>query len=178
MNNGYSLTQKKYLLKSEQVELERLLEKYRSSDLRDTTMLLFMLKSGLRPGEVLKVLWSDINFDDGYIFIRTSKGGPERRFPLTEDLLSRFLGLGPGEGCERVFKIKYNRFLQIWQKYRPVEKRLHSLRHTFAVNLYKKSRNDVRLVQQALGHCGLQTTSIYLQFENSLDDFRNALDET
>ena len=36
----------------------------------------------------------------------------------------------------------------------------HSLRHTFATDLYRETKN-IRLVQKALGHSDLSTTVIY-----------------
>jgi site-specific recombinase XerD len=36
----------------------------------------------------------------------------------------------------------------------------HMLRHTFATDLYRKTKN-IRLVQKALGHADLSTTMIY-----------------
>jgi len=43
-----------------------------------------------------------------------------------------------------------------------IEKRVHPhiLRHTFATDLHRESRN-IRLVQKALGHADLSTTMIY-----------------
>ena len=37
----------------------------------------------------------------------------------------------------------------------------HIARHTFAVDLYKRSGNDLRLVQNTLGHSSVRVTEIY-----------------
>jgi site-specific recombinase XerD len=42
---------------------------------------------------------------------------------------------------------------------------VHSLRHTFAMNLYRKT-GDLRLVQTALGHRHISTTEIYARCED------------
>jgi integrase/recombinase XerD len=38
---------------------------------------------------------------------------------------------------------------------------IHSLRHTYATNLYKASEYNLRLVQKQLGHSSITTTSVY-----------------
>ena len=38
---------------------------------------------------------------------------------------------------------------------------VHSLRHIYATLLYKSSGNNLRLVQQQLGHSSVQTTTVY-----------------
>jgi integrase/recombinase XerD len=46
----------------------------------------------------------------------------------------------------------------------------HSLRHTFAADLYRKTRN-ICIVQEALGHADLSTTMIYAYLiEEDLED--------
>jgi integrase/recombinase XerD len=52
----------------------------------------------------------------------------------------------------------------------------HMLRHTFATDLYRKTK-DIRLVQKALGHSDLSTTMIYthvvdIQLESALKGLR------
>jgi site-specific recombinase XerD len=42
---------------------------------------------------------------------------------------------------------------------------VHSLRHTFAMNLYRKT-GDLRLVQTALGHKRITTTEIYARADD------------
>lgn len=169
----YALTQEKYLTPKEQAQLEQLLTKHRFTDPRNTTMLLFMLKVGPRPKELLNLTWGDIN--DGRVFIRTLKNGRNRSIPLSKELMERLDALGPGNSTEHIFKIKSCQFRNIWVTFRPCKKKLHSLRHTFAVNLYRAASYDLRLVQLALGHKNLTTTSVYLEIELNETAFRKAL---
>ena len=61
-----------------------------------------------------------------------------------------------------------------------IEKNIHphTLRHTFATDLHRMSRN-IRLVQKALGHADLSTTMIYThvydeELEDTLKSFRTS----
>jgi integrase/recombinase XerD len=54
---------------------------------------------------------------------------------------------------------------------------IHSLRHTYATNLYKASGYNLRLVQQQLGHSSVSTTSVYSAVvSKDLDDALERLD--
>ncbi len=53
----------------------------------------------------------------------------------------------------------------------------HTLRHTFATDLYRETKN-LRLVQKALGHASIQTTEVYThivdeELEEALRSFRS-----
>ena len=172
---GYSLTPNKYLSYEEQGGLERILERHKGVDLRNSTMFLLMLWTGTRPSELLNLKWRDVDFISRRIFIDTLKGGRPRYIPICDELICRLVNLGVKELDDRIFDIGYRRFEKIWQEWRPVKKKLHSLRHTFAVNLYKKSGYNLRLVQQALGHAHITTTAIYLEIETSDAELRKCL---
>lgn len=174
MRTSRRLTPEKYLTPEEQVELEVLLDKYGSTDLRNTTMLLLSLKTGARPREVLNLVWEDVDLKYGNIFLRTLKRGHGRVVPIKKNLVQRLESMGPGSGM--VFPLSYSMFYLIWKEYRPCKKKLHALRHTFAVNAYRKSKNNVKLVQQALGHKYLATTGIYLDFQITDKELRQAID--
>jgi integrase len=73
-----------------------------------------------------------------------------------------------------LFPITYNRLRQIWDLYRPVQKKFHSLRHTFAIQLYKKTK-DIRLVQVALGHRNVMNTMIYADYVYSQTELRKLI---
>jgi len=75
---------------------------------------------------------------------------------------------------QKIFPITYNRYRQIWEMYRPTHKKLHSLRHTFAIELYKKTK-DIRLVQFALGHRNITNTMIYADYVYSQQELRKLI---
>lgn len=166
------LTPNKYLLPEEEASLRQSLARYRFQDLRNTTMLLFMLETGSRPQECLNVLWSDVSFSQKTVFLRTLKGGRPRTIPLSDDLTARLLTLNK-QGLVKPFPINRRRFGEIWHLYRPCQKVLHSLRHTYAHRLYERTK-DVRLVSRCVGHKNVATTDIYLDMEYSLDKLRIA----
>ena len=64
---------------------------------------------------------------------------------------------------------------QVFQKGRQKKKgyTAHSFRHSFATRLTEKNVN-ILLVQRLLGHLSLDSTKIYVHFEN--ENFRNAID--
>ena len=82
--------------------------------------------------------------------------------------------LSPELMKQRIFPISYIRFHQIWDKYRPCHKKLHSLRHTFAIRLYKKTK-DIRLVQFALGHRNIANTMIYADYVYSQEELKKLI---
>lgn len=171
-----SITPAKYLLPQEEAALLGVLERYRAKDLVGTTMLLFMLKTGVRPQECINLTWGDINSGDGSVHVRTLKGGPERVIPIGRNLIKRLQAMGRGADEEQVFKMDKMAQWRIWDSYRPVPKKLHALRHTCAVNAHKNVK-DVKIVQMLMGHANLQTTDIYLQVVASVSQLRKAVGE-
>jgi integrase/recombinase XerC len=55
-----------------------------------------------------------------------------------------------------------------------VPKKFHSLRHTFAIELYQKTK-DLRLVQVALGHRNITNTMIYADYVYSQQELRKLI---
>ena len=174
MSSNHTLTPDKFLTYEEKIQLEALLERYRDSDLRNTTMLLIMLKVGCRPREVLNLTWGDVDRIRMRIFVKTLKRGKSRYVPISQAMLLRLEELGFRDSDAVIFDLSYNMFLRIWKDYRPVEKKLHCLRHTFAMSCYEKKK-DLKVVQDLLGHRNLTTTAIYLDFESSDAEKRVAL---
>ena len=50
----------------------------------------------------------------------------------------------------------------------------HTLRHSYAVHMIRNGV-DIRRVQRLLGHAGIQTTTVYLQFKDA--DLREVYDK-
>lgn len=168
----YELTKAKYLLDEEQAHLVSTLERFKDKDPRNCTLIWTALHTGARATELLNIRYEDV---DGYgetVYIRGIKDSDNREIPIPSWLCKRLLALTPKDG--RLFPITYNRFRQIWQDYRPVKKKLHCLRHTFAINLYRKTK-DVKLLQMALGHRNWNNTMIYANYQYKTSELRKAL---
>ncbi len=165
----YSLNKTKYLLDIELKALSSLIE--RRTD-RDATLLWVLLKSGGRAQEILNITTEDLNPQGNTIFIRGLKNSKDREIPLPQKLFRRLQLLAPASG--RIFPITYDRLYQIWLEWRPVKKKLHSLRHTFAIEVYKKTK-DLKLVQTALGHKSITNTMIYSDFLFTQEQMRRIL---
>lgn len=168
----YSLNKNKYLLPPEWERLEHLLKSYLQKDKRNCVLLFLALYTGARAQELLNLKTSDINTYDETIAITGLKGSNDREIPLPPWLFQQLVQL-PSER-DRIFPISYNRLRQIWQLYRPVPKKFHSLRHTFAIRLYKKTR-DLRLVQVALGHRNITNTMVYADYVYSQQELRKLI---
>jgi integrase len=160
----------KYLQDPERHALTALLARHTT---RDAILLQVLLHTGARACEALALRGADLNRHDKTVFIRGSKGSRDREIPLSKGLFKLVASL-PCADDGRIFPISYQRLDQIWREWRPVTKKLHSLRHTFAIGLYKKSK-DLKLVQSALGHKSITTTMIYADYIYSTEELRRAL---
>lgn len=172
----YSLNKNKYLLDPESQALEILLSRYFEQDTRNCILLWMGLKTGARAQEILNIKVGDLSSYDQTVFIRGLKGSNDREIPLQKEFYRKLefflrtskITQGP------LFNISYQRLYQIWDLYRPCKKNFHSLRHTFAINLYKKTR-DLRLVQVALGHRNINNTMIYADYVYSKEELRKLI---
>lgn len=175
MQARYSLNKNKYLLSPELDRLKAILENFQDSDPRNCFLLSLGLRTGARAQELLNLQFADINSYDQSIYIRGIKGSNDREIPLAPkffDIFYRWSQRDVGSG--RLFDISYQRLYQIWEFYRPVPKKFHSLRHTFAIELYRKTK-DLRLVQVALGHRNITNTMIYADYVYSQSELRRLI---
>lgn len=170
----YSLNKTKYLLEPELQSLEYLLKKFETTDERNVLLIELALKTGARAQELLNLRKQDINAYDETILIRGLKGSSDREIPLHRKLFERLLSWAQKAPGEVVFDLSYNRFRDIWVNYRPVPKKLHALRHTFAIKLFKKTK-DLRLVQMALGHRNITNTMVYADYVYSQTELRRLI---
>lgn len=174
MQQRYALNKNKYLLPQEMVQLEALLQKSLNTDLRNALVLFLCLKTGARAQEVLNICKTDLNLFDETILIRGLKGSNDREIPLQSRFFRLLISYAESISSDRLFPISYNRLRQIWDQYRPCNKKLHALRHTFAIQLYKKTK-DIRLVQVALGHRNVMNTMIYADYVYSQQELRRLI---
>jgi integrase/recombinase XerC len=173
----YQMNKNKYLLNPEIDALEYLLNRHLESDLRNCLIIFMALKTGARAQEILNVTHSDVNNYDQTVFIRGIKGSNDREIPIHPNLfkkLNLYLVKNPGASSSKIFDITYPRLYQVWDLYRPCAKKFHSLRHTFAIQLYQKTR-DIRLVQVALGHRNIANTMVYADYVYSKQELKKLI---
>ena len=174
MQARYSLNKNKYLLPNEALQLEKLLNQYLENDTRNCLALLLALKTGGRAQEILNLKKSSLNPSEESVLIHGLKGSNDREIPIASMLFKKLWKYSESLPTETLFPITYNRFRQIWDLYRPAPKKLHSLRHTFAIQIYKKTK-DIRLVQVALGHRNVMNTMIYADYVYSQTELRRLI---
>jgi integrase/recombinase XerC len=171
----YALNKNKYLLDPEVDRLEKNLLSDIDSMPRDALVLYLALKTGARATELLSLRHADLNSYDQTVFIRGIKGSNDREIPLAPWLFERLWTYAQTVNRnEDLFPIGYHRLRQIWDWYRPVPKKFHSLRHTFAIRLYRKTK-DLRLVQVALGHRNITNTMIYADYVYSQQELKKLI---
>jgi site-specific recombinase XerD len=170
----YSLNKTKYLLEPEADLLEQTLTRFAEKDRRNVLLIELALRTGARAQELLNVNRSDLNAFEETILIRGLKGSSDREIPLPRPLFQRLMDFVKITDQEKIFDVTYNRFRDIWVAYRPVPKKLHALRHTFAIRLFKKTK-DLRLVQMALGHRNITNTMVYADYVYSQSELRKLI---
>lgn len=162
MPMNYSLNHSKFLSPDELSHFEHILQKFRFTNLRDVTLLRTALETGARAQELLNINPEDLDVRRRRVFIRGLKKSNDRYVPLHKDLFDDIYHMTEG-GSRPPFRISYQHFRRIWFNYRPVKKKLHSLRHTHAITLYRQTQ-DLLLVKSRLGHRSIGNTMIYLDF--------------
>jgi integrase len=128
------------------------------------------LYTGMRKSEILKLKWTDLDFDRGFILLRDPKGGPDQKIPLNDaaagvvDAMLKydqylFPGRFPGTHAtgfrKSIARIKKDAKLP--DGFRP----LHGLRHVFASMLASSGQVDLYTLQRLLTHKSPQMTARY-----------------
>ena len=163
--------------------------------LRDHTMFLLMLYAGLRVGELVKLIVSDLIIKNEpvtnlMISREIAKRHHERTIPLTQRIRSNITEMDkhiwrkPGRSPQPwVFSVdsksshistrQVERIIKrasMESIHRPIHP--HVLRHTFASRLMRKT--SMRVVQELLGHTNLSSTQVYTHPNG--DDLKKAIE--
>ena len=178
---SYQINKNKFLDKTELEALECTLSKSTGKYIRDSIIIEIALKTGARASEVLNLKWNDIDLKSKTIFITGLKNSNDREIPISNDLVRKLTyyrvtprDIKRGVDKSLVFPISYQRLVQIWSFFKPSKKSFHSLRHTFAIQLYKKHK-DIRLCQVALGHKNIKNTMVYAEYCYSTSELRKLI---
>ena len=112
------------------------------------------INTGLRQGELLQLIWSDINWNTGMMTIRKSKSGKSRRTPMNSTVQSILHNLQNQHSLQpmnRVFPHDARYLRRVFK--RAVNQaglspfRFHDLRHTFASRLAMLGCNDRTIME-------------------------------
>jgi len=140
------------------------------SNYQAANFMKLILFSGMRRGELFRLRWQDVDFERGFIHIRTPKGGQDQKIPLNQaarNLLMEHPRTGspyvfPGRGGnqrtdinKQVTRIKEAAGL-------PKDFRaLHGLRHVYASMLASSGQVDLYTLQKLLTHKSAAMTQRY-----------------
>lgn len=153
---------------------------------RDELMLELLYALGLRVSELVGLLVSDIDLEEGWCQIR-GKGNKIRILPILpeigkkiysyqKNILYLFSPQKPklflnknGQPLSRISIWKWIKQLAIRAN---IKKNIspHTFRHTCATHLIQNGA-DIRIVQELIGHANIQTTELYTHLNNQ--DVRN-----
>jgi integrase/recombinase XerC len=160
-------------------------------EVRDVAMFELFYSSGLRLSELVGLNLADLDLNDKLLRVQSGKGGKARILPMgskailaiqnwlkhrvarNETEKSVFLSKNGNRLCQR--SVQYR--LEQWciKKGIPQHVHPHALRHSFASHLLQSSQ-DLRAVQELLGHENISTTQIYthLDFQHLAKVYDNA----
>ena len=153
-------------------------------DVRDHMLFSLMLASGIRLGSALDLDVEDVDLTRGEILLRKAKGDREERVFLNRTMRDALRVYRERRVAGPLFRSCGNRRLSprqaqkrfaMWLEDAGIERpaTTHSLRHSFAIGIYKRSR-DILLVKEALGHRNIESTLIYARIDES--QLRRALE--
>ena len=160
-------------------------------EMRDVAMFELFYSSGLRLSELVQLNLADIDLRGKSLRVQAGKGGKARILPIgskaiealhkwfthrqarSDQELAVFLSVRGDRLSQR--SVEYR--LAQWCTKKGIQSHVHPhmLRHSFASHLLQSSQ-DLRAVQELLGHSSISTTQIYthLYFEHLANVYDNA----
>ncbi len=161
-------------------------------EIRDLAMFELFYSSGLRLSELAALDLNDVDLPDNSLLVRTGKGGKSRILPIGSKavtainnwLQQRLKNVAVSESAlfvstrgTRLGQRSIELRLDQWCKKKGIAEHIHPhmLRHSFASHLLESSQ-DLRAVQELLGHSNISTTQIYthLDFQHLADVYDKA----
>jgi len=149
----------------------------RSTGARDKAIIMLMLDTGIRVGELLRLQVGDVNIESGEIHI----------LPFESSIKSRSRTVFVGKATRRVvwmylserddpipdahlFDIRYQAIRamlrRLGERVGVDNVRPHRFRHTFAIQ-YLRNGGDVFTLQRLLGHSSLEMVRHYLRLADA-----------
>jgi integrase/recombinase XerC len=150
-------------------------------EIRDLAMFELFYSSGLRLSELSALNLTDLDLPDNTLTVRIGKGGKSRVLPVGSKavkaienwLTQRAVKTAASEPAlfistrgTRLGQRSIELRLERWCKKKGIAEHIHPhmLRHSFASHLLESSQ-DLRAVQELLGHSNISTTQIYTHLD-------------
>lgn len=147
-------------------------------ELRDVAIFELFYSSGLRLSELVMLDTADLSLTEGSLKVRHGKGGNQRLLPVGSkavEAVQRWLEYRPDTASPALFvTVRGARMgarsvqsrLERWCRKNGLSEHIHPhmLRHSFASHMLESSQ-DIRAVQELLGHADVSTTQIYTHLD-------------
>lgn len=128
--------------------------------------------TGMRKGEIEKLPWKDVNFEDSSIYVNETKNNESRIIPISDTLKDTLLELKEHSKSDFVFtthegnpyssNTAWKRAWNTALKKSGIGKcRFHDLRHTFCSNLIVGEKEDFATVMELTGHKDIRMLKRY-----------------
>jgi site-specific recombinase XerD len=191
------ITPDKFLTEDESKRLRRYCEevaiiaksKGNQMAVRNRLIIELALGTGLRVSELANLKIEEIHIRKGQnsLTVSNGKGGKDRIVGFNNYLkvlileyldyrISKSVYLFPSERGEKMTRFGIGRVFKTMAAKASLDSKhsIHTLRHTYATNLYKASGYNLRMVQKQLGHSSITTTTVYSDVLNQ--DLTDALE--
>ncbi|PCI69904.1 MAG: tyrosine recombinase XerC [Piscirickettsiaceae bacterium] len=150
-------------------------------DIRDVAMWEVMYSSGLRVSEIVDLNLFDMDFAARTVQVMKGKGNKSRLLPIGRKAIKALqswltvrdnwlkdgeFALFMGKKGQRLTTRSVQLRLERWRKKIGLQGKLtpHMLRHSFASHMLESSQ-DLRAVQELLGHSNISTTQVYTHLD-------------
>jgi len=191
------VTPDKFLTDEESKKLRRMCEeaaiiaksKGNQMAVRNRLIIEMALGTGLRVSELANLKIDDIHIRKGQnsLIVNNGKGDKHRVVGFNnklKTLIQEYLDyrksmssyLFASERGEKMTRFGVGRVFKTMAAKAGLDSKhsIHTLRHTYATNLYKASGYNLRMVQKQLGHSSITTTTVYSDVLNK--DLEDALE--
>lgn len=143
---------------------------------RNHAIFSVMILAGLRKQEVIRLRYTDVDFENNSLFVHEGKGSKDRAIPINAVLrvnLEKYVQERKkcGKTCIEFFassvknrgisETTFKRIIDSVRKYTGITFTAHKLRHTFAT-LMMQGGCDIYSLSKMMGHEDIKTTTLYL----------------
>ena len=166
-------------------EIKKLIES--TLNIKHRLIIKLLYGCGLKVSEIVNLKKVDINFGEGLIHIKLSKGKRDRFVKIPSSIkeeLNNYIKnveseiLFPSNRGGKLTKDTIQKIVRNSARKAKIKKRVypHLLRHSFATHLLERG-TDLRIIQKLLGHSDIKTTQIYTQISQaSIKNINSPLD--